>query len=189
MRLLLSIGLVVLLISEPTLLGAAPPDRETPITTHLRAAYESRLSALFDKAQREETVRVIVQVREPSVPKELLTAIEVEKQQMDQIAAVQKAVVGRLISRFGVDQQKVRRSKYTPFFDLAVDEQMLEALRQDPDVVSIKEDELFYPLLNETGVTSRARPWFRRRVEAGWMGVGLGCSHGGAPFRFGCNGS
>ncbi len=150
MRLLLSIGLVVLLISEPPLLSAAPPDRETPITTHLRAAYESRLSALFDKAQREETVRVIVQVREPSVPKELLTATEVEKQQMDQIAAVQKAVVGRLISRFGVDQQKVRRSKYTPFFDLAVDEQMLEALRQDPDVVSIKEDELFYPLLNET---------------------------------------
>lgn len=41
----------------------------------------------------------------------------------------------------------------------------------------------------QTGVTSRARPWFRRRVEAGWMGVGLGCSHGGAPFRFGCNGS
>ena len=40
-----------------------------------------------------------------------------------------------------------------------------------------------------TGVTSRARPWFRRRVEAGWMGVGSGCWHRGAPFRFGCDGS
>ena len=38
------------------------------------------------------------------------------------------------------------------------------------------------------GVTSRARPWFRRRGEAEWMGVGSGCSHRGAPFRFGCDG-
>ncbi len=38
------------------------------------------------------------------------------------------------------------------------------------------------------GVTSRARPWFRPRGEAEWMGVGSGCSHRGAPFRFGCDG-
>ena len=41
----------------------------------------------------------------------------------------------------------------------------------------------------ETGVTSRARPWFRRRGEAGRVGVGLDSGHRAGSFRVGCNGS
>ena len=41
----------------------------------------------------------------------------------------------------------------------------------------------------ELGVTSRARLWFRRRDEAGWMEVDSGGWHRVAPFRFGYDGS
>jgi hypothetical protein len=70
--------------------------------------------------------------------------------------------------------------------------QLREAFPNWP--IRVVEDSLFangphINLLKELGVTSRARPWFRRRGEAEWMGVGWGCSHRGVRFRGGCDGS
>ena len=68
-------------------------------------------------------------------------------------------------------------------------ESWLNADQLDRWFDTVRQSQYTKDLLFSSGVTSRARPWFRRRGEAGRVGVGLDSGHRAGSFRVGCNGS
>ena len=108
-------------------------------------------TALTARAQAEGRVRVIVGLRseggsEASAASNFKDAAA-RAAVVSRVAQAQQALLGRMS---GHDVSSVRRFKYIPFLAMEVDAAALEALASDPEVVTIEEDKLLKPMLEES---------------------------------------
>ena len=108
-------------------------------------------TALTAKARAEGRVRVIVGLRsegdsEASASSSFKDA-EARAAMVSRIDRVQQALLVRLS---GYNVSSVRRFKYIPFLAMEVAALALEALASDPEVLSIEEEKLLKPMLEES---------------------------------------
>src|SRR5438477_2921427 len=103
--------------------------------------------ALQERAQREGSARVIVELRLGSgkgAPEGLLPGTQAVRSQRSEIAAVQDRVLTRLAGR---SHRLHHRFGAVPFVALDVDAAALAALEADPEVERVVEDRLVAPVL------------------------------------------
>ena len=106
--------------------------------------------ALQERAQREGSARVIVELRLGSgkgAPEGLLPGTQAVRSQRSEIAAVQDRVLTRLASR---SHRLHHRFGAVPFVALDVDAAALAALEADPEVERVVEDRLVAPVLAQS---------------------------------------
>ena len=142
-------------LSSLTLGEAAftPPSDEPVVAVKPTAsAQRARVfAALTAKAQAEGRLRVIVGLRaeggsEASASSSFKDAAA-RAAMVSRIDRVQQALLVRMR---GYSVSSVRRFKYIPFLAMEVDAAALEALASDPEVVTIEEDKLLKPMLEES---------------------------------------
>ena len=98
--------------------------------------------ALYDKASREGSVRVIVQLRVNARPEGELASPEAVTSQRQAIAAAQSVVLRELA---GTSYRAVRTYETIPFLALEVSSGALQALEGSALVVGMEEDRLESP--------------------------------------------
>ena len=108
-------------------------------------------AALTARAQAKGRVRVIVGLRpeggsEAAAPSSFKDAAS-RAAMVSRVDRVQQALLVRMS---GHNVSSVRRFKYIPFLAMAVDAAALEALASDPEVVTIEEEKLLKPMLEES---------------------------------------
>lgn len=129
-----------------------PSDEPVVAVNPAASAQRSRaFAALTAKAQAEGRVRVIVGLRseggsEASAASNFKDAAA-RAAMVGRVDRVQQALMVRMSSH---NLSSVRRFKYIPFLAMEVDASALEALASDPEVVSIEEDKLLKPMLEES---------------------------------------
>ncbi len=134
---------------------ALTPSSDGPVMAVNPTASAQRtrnFAVLTARVQEEGRVRVIVGLRSEG-------GSEVSAASNFKDAAARAAMVSRIdrdqqallvrIASFSV--LSVRRFKYIPYLAMEVDAAALEALASDPEVVSIEEDKLLKPMLEESG--------------------------------------
>ncbi|MBA3531804.1 MAG: S8 family serine peptidase [Ardenticatenales bacterium] len=136
---LMVLSLTVLLL---LLIPGALPVSAVPMAT------ETAISHLIEAAQAQGTVPVIVRFRVPEYEIRPLVrqADELEAEQRA-IARDREALLKRLVGQ-GISH--VKRYDIFPFVAMTVDAAALEALRADPQVLSIVEDVLVEPMLGDS---------------------------------------
>ncbi|MCX5870408.1 MAG: S8 family serine peptidase [Deltaproteobacteria bacterium] len=122
----------------PTLAAASANDR----------AMANKLTRLRTKARESGNVRLIVGVRTAFAPEGKLAAVEAATQRLD-IGKAQAAVLRRLAVVHG-REKKVSRFTTIPFLGLEVNAAEFETLASDSNVLSIEEDVLRAPTLEES---------------------------------------
>ena len=103
--------------------------------------------AIHDHGQAYQQ-RIIVELKTAAAPEGLLS-LQRREQQQQMIAGVQR----RILDRTTVNNpliSVVRRYEHLPMMALVVDEDGLEALANDPEVLSIQHDHRFRPLLEQS---------------------------------------
>jgi subtilisin family serine protease len=119
-----------------------PVEVSVPLSAEL-----SNEEALFARAAQFGSVRVIVGFDVGFQPEgELLSGAQVENQRMA-IDIGQDVVLNSLESH---EVRNVKRFSYIPYMAMEVDETALDALWRNPNIVSISEDRLLPPLLDES---------------------------------------
>jgi subtilisin family serine protease len=103
--------------------------------------------ALYDKAAREGTVRVIVQFRAPMTPEGELQGADAVASQRQDIAATRYAALAKLA---GTSHRTIREFTTIPFVALEVASDAMAALEASPNVVGVEEDRLLSPLLSQS---------------------------------------
>ncbi|MBE0511204.1 MAG: S8 family serine peptidase [Gammaproteobacteria bacterium] len=105
-------------------------------------------SHLLDRSQQQGSVRVIVQLQQPA----LLSGLSVQAGRAAQrqgIAVAQQQLLERLAGQ-GLTATPLRRFEHIAGMALRVDSAALQALRDDPAVLSLQEDRLARPLLAQS---------------------------------------
>ena len=109
------------------------------------------LAALTAKAQVEGRVRVIVGMKAEGASGASSASsfkdVAARAAMVSRVAQAQRALLGRMS---GHNVSSVRRFNYIPFLAMEVDAAALEALASDPEVLSIEEDKLLKPMLEES---------------------------------------
>lgn len=134
--------------------AALTPPSDGPVVAVKPAASAQRAKAFAEltaKAQAQGRVRVIVGLR-PESGSEAAASSSFED------AAALAAMVSRvdrvqqelLVRMSGHNLSSVRRFKYIPYLAMEVDASVLESLASDPAVVTIEEDKLLKPMLEES---------------------------------------
>ena len=103
--------------------------------------------ALYDKAAREGSVRVIVQLRVTTFPEGQLESAAAVMSQRQDVAAMRYAVLAELV---GTSRRTIREFETIPFVALEVAPDALAALEASPNVVGVEEDRLLSPLLSQS---------------------------------------
>lgn len=103
--------------------------------------------ALYDKAAREGTVRVIVQFRAPMTPEGELQSVDAVASQRQDIAATRYAAMAKLA---GTSHRTIREFTTIPFVALEVAPDAISALEASPNVVGVEEDRLENVALSES---------------------------------------
>ena len=136
--------LVLLLILRVSDSAGAP----TEGTSHAHAiAIEKLKPSLESKIREEGNARVIVHLQSPEEPFAQMIGYQArtrlaKNRRRASIKRLQERLIGALGSRFYL------RFKHVPYMALEIDETELERLTKLPEVVSIREDTRFYPLLD-----------------------------------------
>ncbi len=126
---------------EPGELGIAGE----PVVNAQRARAFISLGA---RVQTEDRVRVIVGLRtEGRSVGSAASSLRVAAARTPVIARAQQSVANRLNDH---NVSIIRRFKFIPYVAMEVDEAALDALASDPEVVSIEEDEVVRPTLEES---------------------------------------
>ncbi|MDQ3132447.1 MAG: S8 family serine peptidase [Acidobacteriota bacterium] len=119
---------------------------------------------LIDTAQQTGTVRVIVGLRSEVKPEGKLDSKE-KQQQREKIKQRQDNFVGRHQSRL---LEKLKQFRTIPFVSFETDAATLEQLKNDPQILTIEEDELSPPTLAEsTALIGATEAW-----NSGFSGAG-----------------
>ena len=103
--------------------------------------------ALWDRAAREGTVRVIVRFRVTTTPEGELESADAVASQRQDIAAMRYAGLAELA---GTSHRTVREFATIPFVALEVAPDAIAALEASPNVVGVEEDRLLSPLLSQS---------------------------------------
>ena len=103
----------------------------------------STLKVLRGHAAESGKIRIIVGLRTTFVPESRLTA-EVAQQQRDEIARVQRVVLGKMPS-LKQKPETIKRFASSPFMALEVNAAELETLASLAEIASIEEDRLAAP--------------------------------------------
>jgi subtilisin len=122
--------------------------------------------ALHQKASSEGSVRVIVQLRVPSVPEGQLRSTEAIASQRQDIASTRSVVLTELA---GTNYRTIREFETIPFVALEVGPDALLTLEASPGVVGVEEDHLLRPLLSQSvPLIGAPQAW-----AAGFDGTGM----------------
>ncbi|MEE9465218.1 MAG: PQQ-dependent sugar dehydrogenase [Candidatus Neomarinimicrobiota bacterium] len=111
-------------------------------------AIEKLKPSLKSKVRRVGTARVIVHLQSPDEPFAQMVGKKARRNRITRarrlgaIARLQKRLLGKLSPLFYL------RFKHIPYMTLEVDQLELERLAEHPEVVSIREDKLFHPVLD-----------------------------------------
>ena len=114
----------------------------------VKARRARAFAALRAKARLEDRVRAIVGLRTggPSAATAAIASSEADLQST-RIAQAQQSLMNRMNAH---NVSPIRRFKFIPYLAMDLDEAALEALSSDPEVVSIEEDLVVKPLLEES---------------------------------------
>ena len=108
-------------------------------------------AALSAKAQIEGRVRVIVGLRaEGGSEASAARSFKDAEARAAMVSRVDRAQEALLVRMSGYSLSSVKRFNYIPYLAMEVDAGALEALASDPEVVSIEEDKLLEPKLEES---------------------------------------
>ena len=108
-------------------------------------------AALMAKVQAEGRVRVIVGLRaEGGSGASAASSFKDAAARAAMMSRVDRAQQALLVGMSGHSLSSVKRFKYIPYLAMEVDTAALEALASDPEVVSIEEDKLLKPMLEES---------------------------------------
>ena len=107
--------------------------------------------ALVDRAAREATVRVLVQLQVAAEPEGGLASAEAVAAQRKAIAVAQSALMAELV---GTRYRLIKTYETIPFLALEVSSDALRILEASPLVVGIEEDRLELPLSTPSMPTS-----------------------------------
>ena len=107
----------------------------------------SAVAALLQKAAITGTVRVIVGLRTGARTQGDMKRPAAMQTLRNAVAATQTNYLGRMS---GLNVTSVKRFQYIPFIAMEVDTVALQYLLPDPEIISIEEDELWLPLLQDS---------------------------------------
>ncbi|MDE2666387.1 MAG: S8 family serine peptidase [Acidobacteriota bacterium] len=134
--------------------AAFTPPSDEPVVAVKPTASAQRvraLAALTAKAQAEGRVRVIVGLRaEGGSEASAASNFKDAEARADMVSRVDRAQQALLVRMSGYSLSSVKKFKYIPYLAMEVDAGALEALASDPEVVSIEEDKLLKPKLEES---------------------------------------
>ena len=132
----------------------AIPESDKPVVIvkpTARAQRARAFAALTAKAQAEGRVRVIVGLRaEGGSEASGASSFKDAAARAAMVSRVDRAQQALLVRMSGYSVSSVRRFKYIPYLAMEVDAVALEALASDSEVVSIEEDKLLKPMLEES---------------------------------------
>ena len=132
-----------------------------------QVAFADDWARLLEHSQQQGSVRVIVQMEEPA----LLSGLSVQAGRAAQrqgIAVAQQQLLERLASQ-GLAATPLRRFEHIAGMALRVDSASLQALRDDPAVLSLQEDRLARPLLAQSiPLINADELWALGGTGSGW---------------------
>ena len=124
----------------------------------LKAQRERAFAALRAKIHAEGKVRVIVGLRTEG--RSVVAAVSNLNEAEDRSPLISQAQQSFLVRMSSYNLASVRRFKYIPHVAMEVDEAALEALALDPEVLSIEEDIVVKPVLEEsTSLVGAPHAW------------------------------
>ncbi|HSU25478.1 MAG TPA: S8 family serine peptidase [Pyrinomonadaceae bacterium] len=124
----------------------------------------AKFSELREKVQAKGSTRVIVRLNADFRPEGLLDHAAKDEQRTKIKAKASEFITGHA----EIDAAKVKKFKYLPFVAVEADQAALDKLQNDPEVLSVEEDELAKPQLAEsTRLVGAQDAWAR-----GFSGVG-----------------
>lgn len=133
---------------------ALTPSSDEPIMAvkpTARAQKARAFVALTAKAQAEGRVRVIVGLRsEGGSAASAASNFKDAAARAAMVSRIDRVQQALLVRMSGHNLSSVRKFKYIPFQAMEVDASALEALASDPEVLSIEEDKLLKPMLEES---------------------------------------
>ena len=116
-----------------------------------RAQKARTFAALMAKVQSKGRVRVIVGLRaEGGSSASTASSFKDAAARAAMVSRVNRAQQALLVRMNSYSISSVKRFKYIPYVAMEVDAAALEALAADPEVVSIEEDKLLKPMLEES---------------------------------------
>ncbi len=172
---------LLLTLSVGLLLGSNQLQPRADIYAAPATSKRAHLSQLVASVRTHGTVQVIVGLDVPFAPEGMLASQPQVQAQRTAIASQQQDLLGRLQA---YNVRTIRRFTYIPYIALTVDEAALDALIQDPLVLSISRDRRLTPLLDEsTTIIGADDAWASGATGAGWsvaiLDTGVDSSH---PF-------
>ncbi len=126
---------------------------------------DKSFARLIEIAREKGTARVIVGLRMDFTPVGDLNPAERERQQTN-IRQVQSDL---LESLSGYNVREVKQFEYIPYLAAVVDAAALEKMRQDPQIISLQEDEAVAPTLAESvPLVGAPAAWTAGFTGSGW---------------------
>ena len=133
---------------------APSPSSDKPVMAVKPTAKAQRTRAFAEltaKAQAEGRVRVIVGLRaEGGSGASAASSFKDAAARAAMVSRVDRAQQALLVRMNGYSISSVKRFKYIPYVAMEVDAAALGALAADPEVVSVEEDKLLKPMLEES---------------------------------------
>ena len=133
---------------------ALTPPSDGPVMTVNPTAKAQRtraFAALMAKVQSQGRVRVIVGLRaEGDSGASAASSFKDAAARAAMMSRIDRAHQALLVRMSGYNVSSVKRFKYIPYVAMEVDAAALGALASDPEVVSIEEDSLLKPMLEES---------------------------------------
>ena len=133
---------------------ALEPSSKGPVMTvrpTARAQRSRAFAALIAQARSEGRVRVIIGLgHEGGSGASSASSFKDAEARAAMVSRVDGAQQELLVRMSGYSVSSVRRFKYIPYLAMEVDAAALDALASDPEVVSIEEDKLLKPMLEES---------------------------------------
>ena len=108
-----------------------------------------RLTDLKDKANRQGSVRIIVQLKTPATAEATLQRTQVDEQRRN-LTATQDKVLGKLRENGQIKEDSIKRFSITPGFAISATADNITKLLENPDVESVVEDGKNFPALYES---------------------------------------
>lgn len=152
-------GTAVFGLSLLTALNAAEPQQRgrAPEPTHVvKAPRDARQlrnrTDLTDLFKQQPEIRIIVGLQTPQESGQLVASTPDAARERS-VSARQARMLGRVQ---GLNVRDIKPLRFHPFVAMTVDATALGALLADPDVTSVSEDGVLYPLLVQTAPLTRA---------------------------------
>ena len=144
--------------------ATAVPQSDKPVVTvrpTARAQRARAFDALAAKVRAEGRVRIIVGLRaEGGSGASSASSFKDAAARAAMVSRVDRAQQALLARMSSHRVSSVRKFKYIPYLAMEVDAAALEALASDPEVVSIEEDKLLKPMLEESSpLVGAPRAW------------------------------